>query len=279
MKIGEWNVQSCIAGKFGLDGGAMFGVVPKTMWAKLLPADDKNRIPMVMRTLLIQGQGRTILVDTGMGAGYDSKYNKIYDVDETVTLTASLASAGLAVTDVTDLILTHLHFDHAAGIVVPDGDGRRLLFPQATHHVQKRQYDHALAPNPRDRASYFRERIEIMEHEGVLSLHDGEWSFAPGIDLVTVHGHTPGQQLVKVSDGKQTLFYCGDLFPTSAHLPIPFVMSYDLDPVLAMQEKEVLIEQAYREQWLLFFEHDANVAACYPVKEDKWYLKGETVDL
>jgi glyoxylase-like metal-dependent hydrolase (beta-lactamase superfamily II) len=279
MKIGGWNVQSCIAGKFGLDGGAMFGVVPKTMWSKLLPADDKNRIPMVMRTLLIRGQGRTILVDTGMGTGYDSKYNQIYNVDETVTLADSLLSIGVAACDITDLILTHLHFDHAAGIVVPDGDGQRLLFPQATHHVQKRQYAHALAPNPRDRASYFRERIEIMEQEGVLNLHDGKWSFAPGIDLVTVHGHTPGQQLVKVSDGKQILFYCGDLFPTSAHLPVPFVMSYDLDPVLAMKEKETFIEQAYREQWLLFFEHDANVAACYPVKEDKWYIKGETVDL
>ena len=279
MKIGDWDVQSCLAGKFGLDGGAMFGVVPKTMWSKLLPADDKNRIPMAMRTLLIKGRGRTILVDTGMGAGYDSKYNKIYNVDETISLADSLKSAGVAAHDITDLILTHLHFDHAAGIVVPEGDGWRLLFPQAAHHVQKRQYDHALAPNPRDRASYFRERIEIMEHEGVLSLHDGAWSLAPGIDLVTVHGHTPGQQLVKVSDGKQTLFYCGDLFPTSAHLPIPFVMSYDLDPVLAMKEKEEIIEQAYREHWLLFFEHDSTVAACYPVKEDKWYLKGDTVDL
>ncbi len=279
MKIGDWDVQSCLAGKFGLDGGAMFGVVPKTMWSKLLPADDKNRIPMVMRTLLIKGRDRTILVDAGMGAGYDSKYNKIYNVDETIALADSLKSAGVAAHDITDLILTHLHFDHAAGIVTPEGDGWRLLFPQAAHHVQKRQYDHALAPNPRDRASYFRERIEIMEHEGVLSLHDGAWSLAPGIDLVTAHGHTPGQQLVKVSDGKQTLFYCGDLFPTSAHLPIPFVMSYDLDPVLAMKEKEEIIEQAYREHWLLFFEHDSTVAACYPVKEDKWYLKGDTVDL
>ena len=277
MKIGEWDVKSCIAGKFGLDGGAMFGVVPKTLWSKLFPADDNNRIPMVMRTLLVKGQGRTILVDTGMGTGYEAKYNQIYNVDPAVTLTESLKSAGVAARDITDLILTHLHFDHAAGIVTPEGNGWRLLFPQATHHVQERQYEHALNPNPRDRASYFRERIEIMEQKGVLSLHDGAWSLAPDLDLITVHGHTPGQQLVKVSGGGQTLFYCGDLFPTSAHLPIPFVMSYDINPVLAMQEKERIIEQAYLEKWLLFFEHDSEVAACYPIKEDKWYMKGETV--
>jgi glyoxylase-like metal-dependent hydrolase (beta-lactamase superfamily II) len=279
MKIGDWNIRSCLAGKFGLDGGAMFGVVPKTMWSKLLPADDKNRIPMVMRTMLIEGPERKILVDTGMGGGYEAKYNQIYNVDQTVNLAASLESAGLAAEDITDVILTHLHFDHAAGVAAPDGAGWRLLFPQAAHHVQKRQYEHALSPNPRDRASYFPERIEIMEREGVLTMYNGPWSPAPGIDLFTVDGHTPGQQLVKVSDGKRVLCYCGDLFPTTAHLPVPFVMSYDLDPVLAMQEKERILDQAYREKWLLFFEHDPDTAACYPVKEDKWFVKGETVEL
>jgi glyoxylase-like metal-dependent hydrolase (beta-lactamase superfamily II) len=279
MKIGDWELQSCIAGKFGLDGGAMFGVVPKTIWSKLLTTDEKNRIPMVMRTLLIRGRDRIVLVDTGMGAGFDAKYNKIYKVDESVNLVDALQATGTTVADITDLILTHLHFDHAAGIVTPDGDGLRLLFPQAVHHVQKLQYDHALSPNLRDRASYFPERIEIMEREGVMAVHDGPWTLAPGIDLLIAHGHTPGQQLPRISDGEKTLFYCGDLFPTSAHLPIPFVMSYDLDPVQAMREKKEIIEQAFREQWLLFFEHDPEVAACYPVKEGKWYVKGKTVEL
>jgi glyoxylase-like metal-dependent hydrolase (beta-lactamase superfamily II) len=279
MKIGEWDVRSCLAGKFRLDGGAMFGVVPKTLWSMVMPSDEKNRIPMVMRPLLIRGQDKVILIDAGAGSGYGIKYEKIYGFEDGDDLAGSLRKLGIEFKDVTDVVLTHLHFDHAAGIADPHEDGWRLAFPKAVHHVQKKQYDHALEPNARDRASYYRQRIEIMEQEDVLSLHEGEWALAAGIDFIICHGHTPSQQLARVSGDGKTLLYCGDLIPTTAHFPIPYVMAYDLDPVLAMEEKEPVLKKAYDEKWILYFEHDPDVIACYVGEENGKFIPGEKLDL
>ncbi len=279
MRIGEWEARSCLASKFRLDGGAMFGVVPKTLWSKNSPADEKNRISMVMRPLLLTGGGKTVLVDTGSGTGYGEKYEKIYGFEDAGSLTIEMKTLGVSPGDVTDVVITHLHFDHAGGIVDPIGDEWKLLFPNAVHHVQKAQYDHALNPNPRDRASYFRERIEIMEKEKVLELHEGEWTLYPNLDILTCHGHTPGMQLMKVSDGDENLLYCADLIPTAAHLPVPYIMSYDLDPLLAMKEKEPILEKACEENWILFFEHDPSVIACYIERKNGRFVPGERVDL
>ena len=279
MKIGDWEARSCMAGKFRLDGGAMFGVVPKTLWSKAMPPDDKNRIPMVMRPLLITGNGKIILVDVGAGMGYGDKYDKIYGFEDGDDLAGSMHHLGVKAEDVTDIVLTHLHFDHAAGITVPNEDGWRLVFPKAVHHVQKTQYEHALKPNARDRASYYRRRIEIMEQEGVLSLHDGEWSLYAGIDFIICHGHTPGQQLARVAGSKKTLLYCGDLIPTTAHFPTPYVMAYDLDPVLAMEEKEPVLKKAYEDRWILYFEHDPATIACHVEEENGRFVPGEKLDL
>jgi glyoxylase-like metal-dependent hydrolase (beta-lactamase superfamily II) len=257
----------------------MFGVVPRTLWEKRLPPDDANRIPMAMRLLLAQGHDRTVLVDVGAGGGYSDKNNKIYAFKDHDDLGGALGAAGVKPDDITDVVITHLHFDHGAGVAEPDGDGWKLAFPNARHHVQKSQYDHALAPNPRDRASYFHDRIATIAAGNALELHEGPWTLAPGFDVLVFNGHTPGQQLPKLSGGGATVFYCGDLIPTQHHVPTPYIMSYDLDPVRAMDEKVPILEQAYNEGWLLFFEHDAHVAACRVEKDGDRYAAGERVDI
>ncbi len=279
MRFGEWDVRACIAGRFGLDGGAMFGVVPKTMWERAITPDAFNRVPMVMRILLARGHGRTVVVDVGAGAGHSEKYRQIYAFQDTDHLADTIRACGVEPADVTDVLLTHLHFDHGAGIVEPAGDDWRLIFPRAAHHVQTRQWKHAFAPTPRDRASYYEDRLRVMEREGVLRLHDGPWSLAPGFDLLVFDGHTPGQQLPVIGGGTGSLFFTGDLMPTHHHIPTPYVMSYDLYPVTVMEEKAALLERASAGSWLLCFEHDAHMAACRLVKDGKRFTPGEEVTL
>jgi len=280
MQLGEWKLTSCVAGRFGLDGGAMFGVVPKTIWEKRLPPDEFNRIPMVMRLLIAEGQDRTILVDVGAGAGYSEKIREIYAFEDTDHLAALVRAAGVDPDAITDVLLTHLHFDHGAGIAEPADGGWKLLFPQARHHVQRSQWEHALAPNPRDRASYYEDRIRIMESEGVLELHDGPWELCRGFELGVFDGHTLGQQLPRLSGDGASLFYCGDLIPTQHHIPTPYIMAYDLNPVLAMEEKLPILERAYDEGWILFFEHDAHLGACRLDRDDRGrFGPGESVSI
>jgi glyoxylase-like metal-dependent hydrolase (beta-lactamase superfamily II) len=279
MKIGGWQIDSFVAASFRLDGGAMFGVVPKNIWSKVAPPDEDNRIAMAMRPMLLRGRDRVVLVDVGCGVGYDDKLTKIYAFQSNVPMRECLKAFGLSPERVTDVIVTHLHFDHGGGVAYPDAGAWRLTFPNAAHHIQERQWRHALNPNPRDRASYFRERIEILDREGVLVLHDGEWSLAPGIDVLVFHGHTPGQHLPKITGDGKTLFYCGDLIPTAAHIPTPYVMAYDLEPVVSMSEKSSLLERAAGESWALFFEHDPVVEACRVSAREGRFGMGERVSL
>lgn len=262
MQLGEWEVKACMAGHFGLDGGAMFGVVPRTLWEKRLPPDDANRIPMVMRLLIARGSDRTVLVDVGAGTGYAEKLAQIYAFENVPPLAEAVADAGVDPGEITDVLLTHLHFDHGAGVVEPNGDDWKLVFPKATHHVQQSQWGHAFKPNPRDRASYLHSRLQVMEREGVLQLHDGPWLLSAGFELLVFDGHSPGQQLPKISGGGETVFFCGDLVPTHHHIPTPYIMAYDLNPVLAMEEKVPILEKAHSDNWVLFFEHDAHMEAC-----------------
>jgi glyoxylase-like metal-dependent hydrolase (beta-lactamase superfamily II) len=279
MQIGQWRVDPCLAGTFRLDGGAMFGVVPRVLWEKLIPPDEKNRIPMALRTLLVRGKDRVVLVDVGAGEGYPEKLASIYAFQSEGGLPGALKSLGVSAADVTDVILTHLHFDHAAGVVFPFQGDWQLAFPEATVHVQKAQWEHAMNPNPRDRASYFKDRLEVLKHERVLALHEGPWSLDEGLEILVVNGHTPGQQLLKVSDGETTLLYCGDLIPTSAHVPLPYIMAYDLEPLVVLEEKSRILEEAYRSGWILFFEHDPEVVACRVRKEGGKFEIGEKVEL
>jgi glyoxylase-like metal-dependent hydrolase (beta-lactamase superfamily II) len=234
---------------------------------------------MAMRLLLIRGHDKTMLVDSGCGVGYGEKLTRIYGFESIKPMTEGLQGFDLHPDNITDVLVTHLHFDHGGGLATPDGAEWRLTFPGAAHHIQKRQWEHALNPNPRDRASFFRERIEIIERSGNLVLHDGDWSPAEGLELHTVDGHTPGQQLPLVRGGGKALFFCGDLVPTSAHLPIPYIMSYDLQPVLAMEEKSRMLERASLEGWILFFEHDPQIAACHVVDHEGRFSAGDAVEV
>jgi len=279
MTIGDWQVHSVISGMFRLDGGAMFGVVPKNLWAKATPPDDENRISMAMRTLVARGRGKTVLVDTGAGIGYSEKLGRIYAFEATGAPNEVLQPLGIKPEEVTDVILTHLHFDHGGGAAVPAANGWALAFPNAVHHVQRTQWEHALHPNPRDRASYFAERIEVLGKKGALALHEGDWSLGGGLDVIAFDGHTPGQHLPLFSGGRTALLFCGDLVPTSAHFPAAYVMAYDLDPVKSMDEKAAILAQAAREDWILVFEHDPRVGACRARDEGDRVGPGDRIDI
>ncbi len=276
MKIGKYEIHAIETGRFKLDGGAMFGIVPKTIWDKLNPPDDRNRIELALRTLLIIGDGRKILVDTGIGKKWEEKYIDIYGIDHTkYTLEDSLEKFGLKTSDITDVILTHLHFDHVGGATKLKDGILKPTFENATYYIQKRNLDLAMNPNEKDRASYLPENFMPLIEFNQLEVVDGEFEIFDGIELIISDGHTFGQQLVKVSDGEKTIVYCSDLIPTSSHIPIPYVMAYDLQPLVTMEEKKKLLKKAVEENWILFFEHDP-YADCATVKMGKRYVELET---
>lgn len=259
-QIGPYTLHVIETGRFALDGGAMFGVVPRTLWERRITPDERNRIPMNMRCLLIEGNGRLILVDDGLGDKYDAKFAGIYAVDhERAELHRSLRAAGFSASDVTDVVLTHLHFDHCGGSTRRVGDRLRPAFENAEFHVQRSHWTWANNPNARERASFLEDNLAPLEASGRLRLLDGEGEIFPGIEVIVVNGHTEGQQLVKVSGGDRTLLYVADLLPTSAHLPIPWVMAYDVRPLVTFEEKKSVLERGVASGWHLMFEHDPEV--------------------
>jgi glyoxylase-like metal-dependent hydrolase (beta-lactamase superfamily II) len=272
MRIGPYEVSVIETGRFGLDGGAMFGVVPKPLWAKAVAPDERNRIPMAARALLLRGGGRTILVDTGNGAKFPDKLREIYKIDTTGSdLLSSLRAEGVQPADVTDVLLTHLHFDHAGGSSVRD-NGRLLpQFPAAAYYVQRDQWDAALGPTERDRASYFPDDFLPLREHGVLHLLDGEGEIFPGIQLKLFHGHTTALQTPLLSDGRTTLLFCADLIPMAPHVQLPWIMAYDLRPLVTLEEKRRILHAATEEGWILVFEHDPQVAAATIRRGDKGF--------
>lgn len=258
MKIGDYLIHSVQTGLFKLDGGAMFGVVPKNLWQKTNPADDQNRIEMCTRALLLVSDSKKILVDTGIGYKLSEKLNSIYEVDfSEYTLEKSLSNLGFTRDDITDVILTHLHFDHAGGSTYYDEeDILRLSFRNAVYHVQKKHYEWALNPTDRDRASFFPENYKPLEEAGRLSFTNGEQKFDEFITLIPLNGHTSHMQIVKVSDGKNTLVHLADLIPTAGHIPAPFIMGYDLFPLTTLDEKKKYLKEISDGEWMVMFEHD-----------------------
>lgn len=257
MKIGKYKITPLNTGTFGLDGGAMFGIIPKPLWERAIPADEKNRITLGARCLLLQSESRNILIDTGVGKFWDDKFHKIYDLqNEQTHLEKSLLNAGLKPEDITDVILTHLHFDHTGGSTKKSNNNWEPAFPNAKYYVQKEHYEWAVNPSDRDRGSFIDTRFKPLKEHGVLELLETT-GFDDEIEFVLVNGHTFSQQMVKISDSSQTLLFCADLLPTSAHIPIPYVMGYDLQPLVTVQEKKEILQKAVDEKWLLIFEHDA----------------------
>ena len=278
LTLGNWRATTIETGRIRLDGGSMFGSVPKAIWSKTHPADDRNRIQLAMRCLLLEGEGRRILVDDGAGDKMPAKLAEIYAIDHSeLTLERSLGALGLGVGDITDVVLTHLHFDHAGGSTRLEAGTLVPRLPNAHYHVQRRNWDNAHRPNPRERASYMPENFDPLESAGRLRLWDGPQKPWPGIELFTADGHTRGQQLVRVAGGGSVLYFVADLIPTRSHVRIPFVMGYDVAAIETMAEKRALLEQAVAERAWVCLEHDPEVALARPVAQDDDFAWGETV--
>lgn len=260
MKIGKYEIHSIKSGIFKLDGGAMFGVVPKVLWNKTNSSDELNRINLATRSLLLISEKRKVLVDTGIGNKFDDKFKTIYAV-ENHGIDDALRMKGFDPDQITDVIITHLHFDHTGGSTKKLGDEIIPTFKNAKYYIQKAQYEWALNPSDKDKASYLKEDFIPIKDFNQLVLTEGNFQLDDEIEIIISNGHTPFQQHLKISDGKTTVFYCGDLIPTSSHIPYPYVMSYDLFPLTTIEEKKKILPQAYEENWILFFEHDPNISA------------------
>ena len=276
MKIGKYELKIINSGYFWLDGGAMFGIIPKPLWEKTNLPDSANRIKLSTRNLLLINGNRKILIDSGMGNKWDAKSKNIYSINQDeFSLDNELVKAGISAAEITDIIITHLHFDHTGGSIKLENGKLIPAFPNAKYYVQKKNFEWAVNPSERDRGSYIKENFVPIFQAGLLNLIDNNIDFDDEIEFLVVNGHTFSQQLVKISDSSTTILFCGDLIPTSSHIPIPYVMGYDLQPLVTVQEKKNILSQAHEEQWKLFFEHDPEFALATIKKTDKGFQVDE----
>jgi len=251
-------------GNFKLDGGAMFGVVPKSIWSRSYSSDENNLITLAMRCLLVVAGERRILIDNGIGDKQDDKFFSYYQLSGDENLLGSLHKVGYKPEDITDVFLTHLHFDHCGGTVRRkyDHSGYELTFPNATHWVSKSQWDWATHPNRREKASFLSENIMPIAESGKLELFDGPFSLIHGFDVRIYNGHTVGQAIPFIKVGGKTVVFMADTTPTTAHVPLPYIMSYDTQPLVSLAEKEAYLLEAAENGYILFFEHDAYHECC-----------------
>ena len=258
MKIGAYQINLIDSGRFRLDGGAMFGVVPRVLWERKMPPDDKNRIHMGANLLFIRSADRKILVDTGMGNKGDEKFLKINAVDHSEhSLEKGLSDLELKPEDITDVILTHLHYDHAGGATYLNNDGElKPTFVNARYYVQRDHFGWAMKPTEKDRASFLKENFIPLQESNQLILVDGETELFPGIRLLPVNGHTTAQQMVQIYSDDVTLLFAGDLLPTSRHVSLPWVMAYDIAPLKTLEENKHYLHLDADQEWLVVFEHD-----------------------
>jgi len=275
MKIGKYKLSIIESGSFGLDGGAMFGIIPKPLWQKTNLADDVNRVRLATRNLLLESDSKKILIDTGMGDKWDDKSKNIYAVDEKLSMDSALSGKGLKSDEITDVILTHLHFDHTGGSTIKVNGKLQPAFPNAKYYVQKQNFEWAINPSDRDKGSYIKENFQPLMEEGVLHLIDGNKNFDDEIEFFVINGHTFGQQMVKISDGKNTFLFCSDLIPFYSHIPLHYIMGYDLQPLVTLQEKKKYLKMAVDENWKLFFGHDPEIAFATVKKFGEGYLVDE----
>lgn len=275
------KLYSINAGYFKLDGGAMHGVVPKSMWQKVNPSDDNNMCSWAMRCLLIDTGDRKILVDNGMGDKQDAKFFGHYFPHGEDSVASSLAKHSFTHADITDVFLTHLHFDHCGGSIVRDGDKLVPAFPNATYWSNKAHWNSATEPNEREKASFLKENILPIQESGKLQwveVADGE-EWLPGIRIRYVQGHTDNMMLPQIDYNGQTIFFCADLIPSTAHISMPWVMAYDMRPLDTLNEKRTILKEAVDNNWILFFEHDARTEACTLINDNGRVKMGEAVTL
>ncbi len=263
MILGKFTIDAVETGSFALDGGAMFGIVPKPLWSKAYhPGDEMNRIPLAARPLLVRWDGHALLVDVGNGTKMNEKFCDIYGIDrERASFDYALSPFGIKAENITEVILTHLHFDHAGGATTIKNGQVMPTFTNAKYYLQKEQLKLAESPSLKDAASFIPDNYIPLIADGLLETVDGEGEIYPGIIIKPLFGHTKAMQVVIIEDEGQSLLYCSDLIPTSAHLHIPFVMAYDNDPLITLKEKKSILSRAYEANWLLVFEHDAFMQA------------------
>ncbi len=268
-RIGRYTVHAIQAGGQMLDGGAMFGVVPKPMWEKRIAPDERNRIPLGMRCLLIEHEGGLVLIDTGAGNKENEKFHSIYQIENgaevngerRTALEAGVAAAGHRLSDVKLVINTHLHFDHAGGNTYVDAGGKiAASFPNARYVVQSGEHHYGMNTNERTAASYFARNWEPIREAGRLDLIVGDVEIVPGISVLRTPGHVPHHQSVLVDGGGEIACFLGDVCPTASHLPLPWIMGYDVEPLVTLESKRFLLKRAESENWLVVFEHDAHHA-------------------
>lgn len=261
MKLGEWKVDLVTDGLFGLDGGAMYGVIPRPLWEKKTPPDERNRIRLSMNCWLLRRPGQTILIDTGAGDKWDAKRVEIYKFETRNRLPDQLAGKGVAPDQIDIVINTHLHFDHCGWNTRREGERLVPTFPKARYVVQRGELEHARGPSERDHASYLGENFEPIAQAGKWDVVEGDVEIAPGVELIVAAGHTRDMQCVKITGGGETAFLPADLAPTAAHLAYPWIMGFDLYPMTTLENKKKWLPHLAREGWLCLFAHDADMPA------------------
>jgi len=267
--LGEVELISLSDGFISLDGGAMFGVVPRTLWERRLPPDDSNRIPLGMRPLIVRTGGKTVIIDAGCGDKMDAKSAQIYKLDRRYHLDHSLAEAGVSAEDIDIVIASHLHFDHVGGFTAVGKDGSLVpRFPKAKYFAHRAEWEDATHPHERNRASYLQENFVPLKDAGVLTLVDDAAEIVPGVRYRRSGGHTANHQVVTIESGGRTAVFTADMYPTAVHIPDPWVMGYDLYPMDTLAFKRAFAQEAVEREYLLFFEHDPSMAAGYLREKD-----------
>ena len=280
MKIGKYDLYSVETSEFGLDGGAMFGIIPKPVWEKKVSADELNRVNMVTRSLLLVSDEKKILIDTGNGTKWEEKYKQIYDINtDQYNIEKSLGKYGFSSEQITDVICTHMHFDHIGGNTKIKSGEVVPTFPNAKYWISEENWKLANHPSQKDAGSFIEHDWKVLAENQMIEIIDGREPFIEGIDTIVTHGHTPGLLHPIVSDGSNKLFYGADIFPMVAHIPIPWVMAYDVQPVVTMEEKQKLLQKMEREDWILFFEHDPHIQACTVHKDGKHYKLNKKIKI
>ncbi len=277
--LGDFKLYLLSDGIFGLDGGAMFGVVPKVLWQKSIAPDNSNRIKLGLNCLLVVTPKYKLLVDTGIGEKLDPKFKGIYAVSKSTDLLKSLKTLGIAPDEIDVVINTHLHFDHVGGNTRESTGELACTFPKAKYVIQRGEWEDAINPNDRTKGSYLEENFLPVEKSGQLELIDGPCEIVKGVSTYVTGGHTPHHQSVFVESDDRVAFYLGDLIPTSHHLRIPWVMGYDLYPLDTIRMKKKLLDRALNEKWLLIFEHDPEVGMCYLGRDGDKLIAREDVSL
>ena len=281
FKIEIMKLYSIETGNLKLDGGAMFGVVPKSLWQKVYPSDENNLCNWAMRCLLVIDGNRKILIDNGIGDKQNEDFLRHYYLNGDDTLEKSLAKFGYTPDDITDMILTHLHFDHCGGSIKYSADKTNfeLAFKNATYWASKQQYEWAINPNRREGASFLKENILPIEQSGNLKLIEKDTEIFPGIKLELFHGHTEGQIIPIIKTNGKTIAFMADLLPSTAHIPMPWVMAYDTKPLLTFKDKERFYKEAIEGDYILFFEHDIYHECCTIQETKKGIRVKETFKL